>query len=42
MLVVMYRRLSSLRLLPGSFQAAQVFWYFVVGMWPILYVQVYL
>jgi cytochrome c oxidase subunit 3 len=41
-LVVMWQRLSRLQLLPGPFQAAQVFWYFVVGMWPILYVQVYL
>jgi hypothetical protein len=38
----MSRRLSRLKLLPGPFQAAQLFWYFVVGMWPILYVQVYL
>jgi len=41
-LVIMYQRLTRLQLLPGPFQAAQVFWYFVVGMWPILYVQVYL
>jgi len=30
------------RLEPDHFHAAQVFWYFVVGLWPILYVQVYL
>lgn len=41
-LVVMYQRLSRLQLLPGPFQASQIFWYFVVGLWPILYVQVYL
>jgi cytochrome c oxidase subunit 3 len=42
LLGVMWQRLSRLKLLPASFHAAQVFWYFVVGMWPILYVQVYL
>jgi cytochrome c oxidase subunit 3 len=41
-LVAMSRRLSRLKLLPSPFKAAQLFWYFVVGMWPILYVQVYL
>ena len=30
------------RLVHGSFAAAQVFWYFVVGIWPVLYLQVYL
>ena len=39
---VMWRRLSRLELSPGAFQAAQLFWYFVVGLWPILYLQVYL
>jgi heme/copper-type cytochrome/quinol oxidase subunit 3 len=38
----MWVRLSHLKLAPGSFQAAQIFWFFVVGLWPILYVQVYL
>jgi cytochrome c oxidase subunit 3 len=38
----MYLRLARLELPPGSFQAARIFWYFVVGLWPILYVQVYL
>ena len=37
-----YLRLTRLDLQPGSFQAAGIFWYFVVGLWPILYVQVYL
>jgi cytochrome c oxidase subunit III len=26
----------------AQFQAIQVFWYFVVGIWPVLYLQVYL
>ena len=41
-LVFMYQRLTHLKLLPGPFSASQVFWYFVVGLWPILYLQVYL
>ena len=32
-----YRRLNR-----STFAACQVFWYFVVGLWPILYWQVYL
>ena len=39
---VMWLRLVRLELAPGPFQAAQIFWYFVVGLWPILYLQVYL
>ena len=39
---VMYGRLGRLELSPGAFQAARLFWYFVVGLWPILYLQVYL
>ncbi len=39
---VMWLRLVRLQLAPGPFQAAQIFWYFVVGLWPILYLQVYL
>jgi len=27
---------------PGTLAAAEVFWYFVVGMWPVLYWRVYL
>ncbi len=42
LLCVFYRRLTRLELQPGTFLAAQVFWFFVVGLWPILYVQVYL
>ncbi len=30
------------RLVSSTFHAAQIFWYFVVGLWPILYIQVYL
>ena len=29
-------------LLSSTFAAARVFWYFVVGLWPILYLRVYL
>ena len=35
-------RLGRLALEPGAFLGAQIFWFFVVGLWPILYVQVYL
>ncbi len=42
LLCVFYRRLTRLELKPGTFLGAQMFWYFVVGLWPILYVQVYL
>jgi heme/copper-type cytochrome/quinol oxidase subunit 3 len=35
-------RLSRGVLAPSSFFAAQVFWYFVVGLWPVLYFMVYL
>ncbi len=38
----LWLRLSRLQLQPGTFLGAQLFWYFVVGLWPILYVQVYL
>lgn len=30
------------RIVPDRFYGAEVFWYFVVGLWPILYLQVYL
>ena len=39
---VMWRRLVRLELSPGAFTAAQIFWYFVVAVWPVLYLQVYL
>jgi cytochrome c oxidase subunit 3 len=35
-------KLSRGLLAPSSFAATQVFWYFVVGLWPVLYVMVYL
>jgi len=35
-------KLSRGRLAPSSFVASQVFWYFVVGLWPVLYFMVYL
>ena len=38
----LWLRLSRLQLQPGTFRSAQLFWYFVVGLWPILYLQVYL
>ena len=37
-----FAALQRRQLLPARFHAAQVFWYFVVGLWPILYLQVYL
>jgi len=35
-------RLQQGRLTQDLLSAGQVFWYFVVGLWPILYIQVYL
>jgi heme/copper-type cytochrome/quinol oxidase subunit 3 len=35
-------RLQEGRLRPELFAAAQVFWYFVVGVWPMIYLRVYL
>jgi len=37
-----YVQLLRDKLAPTQFWTAQVFWYFVVGIWPILYWQVYL
>jgi heme/copper-type cytochrome/quinol oxidase subunit 3 len=34
--------LSRRRLRQGTLWAVSLFWYFVVGLWPILYVRVYL
>jgi heme/copper-type cytochrome/quinol oxidase subunit 3 len=34
--------LAQRRLRAGTFLAVQIFWYFVVGIWPILYLRVYL
>jgi cytochrome c oxidase subunit III len=39
---IMFRRLMRGTLQHSSFLAAQVFWYFVVGVWPVLYMRVYL
>ena len=37
-----WRALASGRLTPSFFGAAQLFWYFVVLMWPVIYALVYL
>jgi cytochrome c oxidase subunit 3 len=37
-----YVKLLEHKLSRSTFAAAQVFWYFVVGLWPILYLRVYL
>lgn len=42
LLAYAYTRLRWMRLARSSFSAAQVFWYFVVGVWPVLYGLVYL
>jgi heme/copper-type cytochrome/quinol oxidase subunit 3 len=42
LLCLFYRRLTQMKLEPGTFMGAQLFWFFVVGLWPILYLQVYL
>lgn len=36
-----WRRLRRGTLTPGFFLGAQTFWYFVVGLWPIIYARVY-
>jgi cytochrome c oxidase subunit 3 len=36
-----YRRLATGVLAPSTFQAVRVFWYFVVGLWPLIYWRVY-
>ncbi len=41
-LVYTYRKLTHHHLDRFTFWPAQIFWYFVVGVWPILYWQVYL
>lgn len=40
-LFVAWRRLGRGALSPGFFAATQVFWYFVVVMWPIVYARVH-
>ena len=41
-LVVCWRALRAGRLSGSAFGAVQLFWYFVVLMWPVIYLQVYL
>jgi len=41
-LVQTYRRLQSGFLASSQLATAEVFWYFVVGLWPVLYAVVYL
>jgi cytochrome c oxidase subunit 3 len=40
-MVYLYMRLRRKELRPDHVQAMQVFWYFVVGIWPVLYGLVY-
>ena len=39
---MVWQRLAQGRLQQSTFQSVRVFWYFVVGVWPVLYVLVYL
>ena len=41
-LVVGYRRLTRGALTKDVFAAMRAFWFFVVGVWPVLYTLVYL
>jgi cytochrome c oxidase subunit 3 len=41
MLVRAFVQLVDGRLKPGLFLATQIFWYFVVGVWPFIYLRVY-
>lgn len=41
-LFVAWRRLGRGTLSPGFFAATQVFWYFVVLIWPVVYARIYL
>lgn len=41
-LIWVWRRMSRGSVPPGTLAAAQIFWYFVVGVWPVLYWRVYL
>jgi heme/copper-type cytochrome/quinol oxidase subunit 3 len=41
MLVRAWLQLNQGRLQPGLFLATQIFWYFVVGVWPFVYLRVY-
>jgi heme/copper-type cytochrome/quinol oxidase subunit 3 len=37
-----FRRFEPERLAPTSFYSMSIFWFFVVGVWPVLYIVVYL
>jgi cytochrome c oxidase subunit III len=41
-LVIQWQAMRARRLSGSAFGAAQLFWYFVVLMWPVIYLQVYL
>jgi cytochrome c oxidase subunit 3 len=41
-LAVMYFKFVRGSLQRSTFLATQIFWYFVVGVWPVLYFRVYL
>ena len=41
-LAVMYFKFTRGTLQRSTFLATQIFWYFVVGVWPVLYLRVYL
>jgi cytochrome c oxidase subunit 3 len=41
-LAIVYRKFVRGRLEHSTFLATQVFWYFVVGVWPMVYLRVYL
>jgi heme/copper-type cytochrome/quinol oxidase subunit 3 len=41
-LVWVFRRMTRASVPPSTLAAAQIFWYFVVGVWPFLYWRVYL
>ena len=41
-LIWAWRRMSHGSVPPSTLAAAQIFWYFVVGVWPVLYWRVYL
>jgi cytochrome c oxidase subunit 3 len=41
-MVWLYRQLTQDKLTESAFLTGQLFWYFVVLLWPVLYVQVYL
>lgn len=38
---IAWRRMATGRLTPGFFLGAQTFWFFVVGLWPVIYGRVY-